>query len=148
MSLLHDPATRDSLQRRLRALTPASARRWGRMSVDQMLWHLNAGFDHALGRLPATRSSVPRLPGTLLKLLVFNLPWPRGRTPTSPTFLAAGQYDFDAERVRTQALIDEMFARSMDTTWPPNATLGPMSGRDWSRLMAKHVDHHLRQFGV
>jgi hypothetical protein len=148
MLILHDPSTRDSLRARLRALTPGAQRRWGRMSVDQMLWHVNAGFESALGRLPAERSSVISLPGSLLKFFVFNVPWPRGRTPTSPTFLATGAYDFAAERARTLALIDETAGRSLDAPWPPNATLGRMSGRDWSRLMAKHVDHHLKQFGA
>ena len=32
--------------------------------------------------------------------------------------------------------------------WPEHAAFGSMSGRDWSRLMAKHFDHHLRQFSA
>ena len=29
-----------------------------------------------------------------------------------------------------------------------HALIGKVSGEDWGRLQHKHVDHHLRQFGV
>lgn len=45
-------------------------------------------------------------------------------------------------------LLDEFGSRSIDAAWPDSAFLGPMKGHDWSRLQAKHVDHHLKQFGV
>ena len=41
MRTLHDVAHRSALIERVRALRPDSARRWGKMSVDQMLWHVN-----------------------------------------------------------------------------------------------------------
>jgi hypothetical protein len=28
------------------------------------------------------------------------------------------------------------------------AVFGRLSGREWSRLQARHLDHHLKQFGV
>ena len=50
MLLLHDPATRDSIKRRVTALRPDAQRQVGRMTVDQMLWHVNCGLENALGR--------------------------------------------------------------------------------------------------
>ena len=41
MLLLHDPSVRDSIRARIEALSPTATRRWGRMSVGQMLWHCN-----------------------------------------------------------------------------------------------------------
>ena len=37
--------------RRLKALRPDAQRRWGKMSVAQMLWHVNEAMEGALGRI-------------------------------------------------------------------------------------------------
>jgi hypothetical protein len=36
----------------------------------------------------------------------------------------------------------------MDDPWPTSGILGGMTGREWSRLEAKHLDHHLKQFSA
>ena len=62
MRTLHDVAHRSALIERVRALRPDSTRRWGKMSVDQMLWHVNDAIAAALARSrwrPASR----RCPG-------------------------------------------------------------------------------------
>lgn len=41
MPLLHDAAHREALRGRVGSLRPGSQRRWGKMTVDQMLWHVN-----------------------------------------------------------------------------------------------------------
>lgn len=46
---LHDPQARAAIEKRLRALSPHATRRWGSMTVDQMLWHCNEGMTAALG---------------------------------------------------------------------------------------------------
>lgn len=33
-------------------------------------------------------------------------------------------------------------------SWPPSRVFGRISGRSWGVLQHKHLDHHLRQFGV
>jgi len=145
--VLHDPAYRASLRSRVAALKPDTPRQWGKMTIDQMLWHLNAAFDQSLGRLTAEPVQPP-LPRAVLKLLVFNLPWGKGRARTLREFVATGKYDFATEHARTLRLIDEFATRDLTGSWPNSAMLGPMSGQDWSRLQAKHVDHHLKQFGA
>jgi hypothetical protein len=80
--------------------------------------------------------------------LVFNRPWPIG-APTAPEFVADAQRcQFDAEHARCLQLIDAFAAKSIDDSWPTSGTLGTMSGREWSRLEAKHLDHHLKQFSA
>ena len=77
MAQLHDPRDRAEIVRRLRALRPDSDRRWGKMSVAQMLWHVNEAMEGALGRIQAEPMKVP-LPRPLLKFLVLNAPWGKG----------------------------------------------------------------------
>ena len=56
--------------------------------------------------------------------------------------------DFAAEQARCLRLIDKMAATDIDGEWPTHPMLGRVSGVDLSRLQAKHLDHHLTQFGV
>jgi hypothetical protein len=39
-------------------------------------------------------------------------------------------------------------SKRLDEDWPENPIFGKVSGTDISRLQAKHLDHHLKQFGV
>ena len=147
MSILHDPQTKESIKRRVAALQPGAERRWGRMTVDQMLWHLNCGIENSLGRFAVEDIKLP-MPYAVVKFVVLNFPWRKGKTPTAREFVARDQYDFAAEQARLLRLIDEVTAKPLDAPWPNSAFMGPMSGRDWSRLGAKHLDHHLSQFGA
>jgi hypothetical protein len=145
-SHLHDPAVRRSIEDRVKGLTPHARPRWGKMSVDQMLWHVNSALASALGELEVPRQKTP-LPAPLMKFLVLNLPWPKG-APTHPSFVPTASYDFAAEQQRCLRLIDTFGARPLDSAWPRNPIFGIIPGIDTSRLQAKHLDHHLRQFGV
>src|SRR5690606_232109 len=89
----------------------------------------------------------PPLPRALIKFLVLNLPWTKG-APTNARFVATGTHDFEAERAECLRLIDAIARRAMDGVWVDHPVFGAMTGRDISRLQAKHLDHHLRQFGA
>lgn len=143
---LHDPAVRADIRSRVQSLTPNSTRGWGKMSVDQMLWHCNAALDFTVGRGEDTAIAIP-LPKFVLRLMILNMPWPKGAR-TYPAWIAGDRYDFEVEKARCLSLIDEMTAKPLDSAWPKSPALGNMSGEDWSRLQAKHLEHHLRQFGA
>lgn len=116
------------------------------MSIDQMLWHVNQAMEIALDhvKVPGSRS---RLPGGLLKFMVLRLPWVKG-APTHPSFVPKATYDFAEQQERCLQLIDVLANRPLDGAWPVHPVFGPMTGREVSHFMAKHLDHHLRQFGV
>ena len=148
MPLLHDPSFKQSIQNRVVALSPAAERRWGTMTVDQMLWHVNTSLENALGRLQLKQRRIP-LPKFVLTWLVINVPWRKGKTPTHPQLVADSRYDFEQERQRTLRLIDEFTARPLQGPgWGVSGIMGQLTGTEWSRLHAKHLDYHLSQFGV
>ena len=148
MPKLHDPSYRGAIKARLQSIKADAPRGWGTMTVDQMLWHLAAGLDQCLGRLDAGGEKVPlSIPKPLWRLIVLNLPWPQG-APAPRALIAAGRYDLEAERARCLKLIDEFTARPLDGAWPVHPTMGRMSGEQFSRLQAKHINHHLTQFGA
>jgi hypothetical protein len=55
---------------------------------------------------------------------------------------------FDQERQRCLDLIDRFAAQNIERENWPHAVFGPLTGREWSRLHAKHLDHHLKQFSA
>jgi hypothetical protein len=116
------------------------------MTVDQMLWHVNEALESVLGRAELVRVHPP-LPKPLVRFLVLNAPWPKG-APTNPRFLAKATHNFDDELARCRGLIAEVIAKPIDELGLDHPVLGRLSGRNHSRLHAKHLDHHLRQFGV
>src|ERR1041385_7176770 len=97
MPLLHDPAVRTSIRARVAALTPTAERRWGKMTVDQMLWHVNEALHDAMngGSAPVRRA----LPPAVLRFAVVRFPWPKG-APTTPSFVTGDRHDFAAEQAR------------------------------------------------
>ncbi len=146
MSILHDERYRADIKKRVLQLHPGSERQWGKMSVDQMLWHVNEALDVALGNIPAGPQKSP-LPRFLMKFIVINLPWPKG-APTLPMFVAEGSRSFESERDRCLRLIDEFASRRLEGDWAPSPLFGPLSGVEASKLQAKHLNHHLKQFAV
>jgi hypothetical protein len=146
MSHLHDPEVCSSIRNRLQSLRADTARQWGKMSVDQMLWHVNVSMREAVGDYTPELKPLP-VPKALLRWLVLTMPWGRGAR-TRPDMYAVSSYDFDAQRAECLSLIDRIVARPLSGEWPDSASMGRMTGRHWSRLTAKHLDHHLRQFGV
>jgi hypothetical protein len=146
MPTLHDPAFRASLVARLNALDPSSPRKWGAMSADQMLWHVNQFLAAALGEgtLPAHK---PPLPAPLMRLMVLYMPWPKS-APTNPGAVAGETHDFEAEKARCRTLIERFAAKPMEGAWPADPSFGQSTGTFASKLQAKHLDHHFRQFGA
>ena len=147
MLSVHDADFRRSLRARADALRSDSPRHWGRMTVDQMAWHVNSALTLALGTLSAAPAKPP-IPPALLRPMALYLPWPKGKAPALPELIANDSYDLEAERQRFHVLIEELAGKPLDSTWLPHPSLGRMSGTQWSRLMAKHSDYHFKQFGV
>jgi hypothetical protein len=148
-AILHDAAVRSALRTRVQQVSPSADRKWGKMNPDQMFWHVNQGIAQALGQVEfqPMKKPVP-IPSPALKFMLFNLPWIKG-APTIPEIRADEQRpDFAAEQARCLSLLDAFAAKSLDAAWVDHVILGRMSGRDWSRLHFKHLDHHLKQFNA
>ena len=146
MHMLHDAGDRQAIVARIRSLRAESPRQWGRMTIDQMLWHVNQGLLMAVEDLPVAAVSSP-LPRPLMKWLVLRVRWPKG-APTFPEFVARASYEFEPGQVALLQSLETFAGRDLTESWPRHPGLGTMTGRDWSCLMHKHLDHHLRQFST
>jgi hypothetical protein len=55
---------------------------------------------------------------------------------------------WDADRAALLAIIQEAAGHGENFAWTPHPAFGNLNGRSWGVLMWRHMDHHLRQFGV
>jgi hypothetical protein len=145
--LIHDQGVGATIKQRVEKLTIQTIPTWGKMSVDQMLHHINLSLAESLGEYKAERS-IKGIPRSWVRWMILNGPWGKG-APTRPDmYIAQGQrYDFAQEKARTLSMIDRILTKSMESEWPESANF-PMTGRHWSQLHYRHVNHHLTQFGV
>ena len=137
---------------RLERVRPDSVRRWGRMSVHQMVCHLADANRMALAQKAAT-SPCGILQRTVVKWVALYAPmrWPPGIV-TSPELdqlgvVATPPTAFAADLAEVEALLRLMLADTRSLT-RPHPVFGPMSEAAWLRWAYLHTDHHLRQFGV
>jgi hypothetical protein len=149
MPTLFAPADRDAILARMDRLEPGTPRQWGTMSPAQAMAHCAAAMEGVAG-LKASRQKV------LCKLLAWMVrgtvlgdkPFGKG-SPTDPTFVVKDDRDLDAERARVNDLVARLVARGpAQADGIEHVFFGRLSGEEWGVLMAKHLDHHLRQFGV
>lgn len=145
MPSLNNATDRAAIVARVDRLTPAAAPRWGRMTAPKMLTHVVDAYRMALGELPVARKRVPLISMFPFKqLVIYVLPFPRN-APTAPESVARAPDDFEVERARVKALISRMTG---SVTYADHPAFGTLSPAAWGTLGYRHLDHHLRQFGV
>lgn len=148
MKPFFDPATREGLLARFDRLTPESRARWGKMSVGQMVCHLTDALRAAMGELPCARKKTPYSSPVMRWLVIRVLPWPQG-VPTAPEFLQTVPAPaLEADKAAFRRLAEAFAARGPAGPFAPHPAFGDMPGALWGRLVSRHLDHHLRQFGV
>jgi|ERR1035438_6737813 hypothetical protein len=149
MTSLFNPADREALSQRLAALEPGTPRRWGKMDPSQMLHHCCLGLEAATGDRPMEQVFLGKLLSPFIRgFALGKRPFTRNG-PTHPTFVVKDPKDFDAECRRLATTIDRFIRRGPGLADQQIHTFfGRMTGDEWGRLMYKHLDHHLRQFGL
>jgi hypothetical protein len=149
MSTLANPSVQSSCCSRLEKIGPGTGAQWGRMTAHQMICHLSDSFKLAIGQKFAspTNSLYQR---TLMKWAALHTPikWPKG-VPTRPE-MEQGRggtppADWERDRSELRELIVSFAAR---TTFGKHPMFGEMTRDEWMIWGYRHVDHHLRQFGV
>jgi len=150
MKNLFDVALANQVKERIASLRIDSERQWGKMSVAQTVTHCASGLEMALGEIRPPRALLGRLIGSAIKAKVVGNDQPfRRNSPTVRELVIRSERNLDVERVRLCALIDRFVSdgRSVCTTHP-HPFFGLLTPAEWAVLMYKHLDHHLRQFGV
>jgi hypothetical protein len=142
--------TVSALYKRMDDLQADAPALWGKMNVSQMLAHCCIPFEQALGM----RSDGPNLFMKLLLRIFFKnsmvneVPY-RPNLPTAPSFVIDNERNIEVERSRLKMLLGQFNERGESAfDGKKQISLGSLSALEWNNLMYKHLDHHLRQFGV
>lgn len=147
MDSIFDKNSNEAMIARINKLTPESKALWGKMNVEQMLKHSNAAMQVAFGEKELKISFFMRLLGKMLKNKVINNEFKKN-SPTAPEFVFPDKYDF--EQAKNELITTySKFAQGHQSIKIMNHPFwGKMTYEDWDKLQYKHLDHHLKQFGV
>ena len=149
MHTLFDDAARAGILARIGALRADSPRGWGKMSPAQALCHCAITLEVVTGRLPMKQKFIGKVLGPFFRKKMLGPEPFSHNSPTGPELVVSEPRDFARERERVVALIATFAAAGPDAASRyEHGFLGRLSGDEWGRLMHKHLDHHLRQFGT
>lgn len=124
--------------------------KWGKMTVSQMLAHCNVAYDMIYSdKYPKPNPLKKFLLRTFLKpILVNDKPYKPG-SPTSKDFKIVDQMDFELEKSKLIAHIQKTSNLGSDFfDGKESHSFGKLTAHEWNRMLGKHVEHHLNQFGV
>ena len=143
-----DPPERQALLERVMRVQTGTKPRWGQFTAVKMLRHIAAGLEIALGEVQCAPKKGP-LSNRFVRWIVIDvpIPWPKG-APTAPELLALPTAGVEEEQARFRAKLEKVAALGEGADFHAHPAFGKMSGAQWGRLMWRHVDHHMRQFGV
>jgi hypothetical protein len=140
----------NQILQRIQSLQADAKKQWGKMNLQQMLEHCTIQLKMALGMMPdsskAGQAIFRTAFGRWMGLYVF--PWPKGAaTPPVMNMETNGTIvkDFAFEKEQLLSLLQQVQQKD---SFHAHAFFGAMNKKDWGRLIWKHADHHLRQFGA
>ena len=152
MKTLFSEDERTAFARRIDLLQPDSTGQWGKMDAAHMICHVTDQLRVALGDIPTSISAPSVFRFRLIRRVVVQLgtwlPWPKGRIETVPEMLTTSPSEWDDDLSALQGLLDTFGKQDPDAEWAAHPMFGRLSGREWGALSWKHLDYHLRQFGV
>ena len=147
MKTIFDKTARTELAERISKLDKNSEAQWGKMNVGEMLEHDAICEAYYQGNEKIKRPSIGRLFGSMALKSLLNEQTPfRRNAQTLKQFRASGNYeDIEAGKAKWIALLDkyECYPNEYFKHW----FFGKMSKEQVGKMVYKHADHHLKQFG-
>jgi hypothetical protein len=149
MKSLYEQNTLAEIVNRLNNLQPDSPRQWGKMEPAQMMAHCTVLLEVATAQRFPPRVFIGRIIGPFLKSVLSSEEPLRKNTPTGKSYIVADHRDFEQEKERLINLMQQ-FQQGGEAkcTTHPHSFFGKLTPKEWGTGMYKHLDHHLRQFGV
>jgi hypothetical protein len=146
---LLNASDRGSILERVALVRRDATARWGAMDASQMMRHLAEALGASLGDVHHQPYNRPLFHTRIVKYVFIRvLPFPRN-APTAPELRIVEAAELDVERARVTELLVRYGEQPSDADpHVEHPLFGPMSHAEWAELEYKHVDHHLRQFGM
>ena len=143
-----DPSVRSAFAQRVAKLSSDTRPGWGKFNASGMLAHLNDSYRMAIGELPVKSKNLPLRYTPIKQLVIYVLPFPKG-APTAPELIArCGTAVLDDEKAALMAMFTKLGAVARGSSLPEHPAFGTLSYSMYGALMARHTEHHLKQFGL
>ena len=146
---LFDSETAQQIIDRVQKLQPTSKARWGSMNATEMLLHANMCNEEIFsGAQPAGKTTYKQY---LLRILALYIA-PKFKKNIKGDGLkeTTGKIDAASFKMQQQQFMQliRRFPQHKDPVKLTHIAFGNISTNEWGIAAYKHMDHHLRQFGV
>ena len=147
---LYSPDIYNQLLLRIQLLKPNSKPQWGIMNVAQMMAHVSSVMKNGLNETKLPRRMIGYFIAPFWRHKYFNeQPYKIKNLPTDDNFRIASDKDFEIEKEQLLHWIKVFhFEGKQRTKGACHPLLGKFTPNQWAVGQYKHLDHHLRQFGV
>lgn len=143
-----EPSVRSDFAERSRKLTPDTKPAWGKFHAAGMMAHLNDAYRMALGELIIPSRNLPLRYTPIKQLIIYVLPFPKG-APTAPQLLTrCDAADLADEQKTLLEMLDKVGAVKSADQLQDHPAFGKLTYQTYGALIAKHTEHHFRQFGL
>lgn len=147
MKSIFDGSVLERVKSRIEKLEPDTVAQWGKMDVAQMLHHCQIPLNIVL-----KKNNYGLKPNwfakTFFKKSMYSDKLWRKNMPTMKTFKIIDERDFNVEKKALLNLTEELNEERNKSEWHAHPTFGELTKDQWGKMQYKHLDHHLRQFGV
>ncbi len=145
-----DRNVHDEIIQRINKLSANSQPLWGKMSVGKMLAHSSVTYEMAFeDKYPKPGAFKQFILKLLVKKYVVGEKEYSKNSATAPEFIIQEDKDFEKEKARLIAYINKSYELGADYfDGKESHSFGKLNKTEWNNMFYKHIDHHLRQFGV
>ncbi len=150
MKNIFSPQDSEQFIERINQLRPDTQPQWGKMSVAQMLAHCNVTYEMMYEDKHIKPGMILRwVLKSFVKPKVVNEEMYPKNNRTAPQFIISDERDFEKEKSRLIAYIrktQQLGAAHFEGR--ESHSFGALTSTEWNNMCAKHLEHHLGQFGV
>jgi len=150
MNSIFHPEAHQEILNRINKLNENNQAKWGKMNVGQMLKHCQLPFEIATGKtkMQSKAGFFKKLLFKAFKPMMYNDKVWKPNMQTPKQFRVTEEHIFTTEKDNLVALINEFHSKKNNTDWPEHPLFGHFTTEQRGKIQYKHLDHHLKQFGV
>lgn len=138
-----------TILKRIQSLSANDKPIWGSMNVVQMQEHCSIQLKIALEKIPVKQYEGPFIFRTSMGrwLGLYAAPWPKGSATPNAMNVVKNNFALQSFVDSKSQLITLIQDVQSNNHFGKHPFFGALNKKDWGRLIWKHLDHHLRQFG-
>lgn len=150
MNIIISTPAFESIKTRIQSLTENSPRQWGRMNINEILLHCIEALRAILGEVEVKDQSNFLMRTIGKRFVLSGIKFPRN-TPTSPQLIKSASNftagEIEQNKATLLTYLDKL-KNASEAQIKPHPAFGKMTKEQYGTMVYKHLDHHLRQFGV